>query len=65
MYAYWVPRERPPLSALNFRSGAYHFQKLQQKFRSGAAPFYIFADFAVPETIIFKNFFNFNRFIAF
>ena len=26
-YAYWVyvPRERPPFSALNFRSGAYHF----------------------------------------
>ena len=27
----YVPRERPPFSALNFRSGAYHFHKLPQK----------------------------------
>ena len=56
LFREYVPQERPPFSALNFRSGAYHFHKLQtEKIRSGASPFYIFlADFAVPETIIFK-----------
>ena len=33
MHIGYVPRVRPPFSALNFRSGAYHFHKL---------PFYIF-----------------------
>ena len=42
MHIGYVPRERPPFSALNFRSGAYHFHKLPQKIRSGASPFYIF-----------------------
>ena len=29
MHIGYVPRERPPFSALNFRSGAYHFHKCQ------------------------------------
>ena len=54
MHIEYVPPERPPFSALNFRSGAYNFHKLP-KIRSGASPFkFFFADFAVPETIIFK-----------
>ena len=49
----YVPRERPPFSVLNFRSGAYHFHILQKN------PFrrhHHFTFFAVPEpmTIIFK-----------
>ena len=28
MHIGYVPRERPPFSALNFRSGAYHFHRL-------------------------------------
>ena len=52
MYAYW---ERPPFSAMNFRSGAYHFHKflLKNPFRSITILNFL-ADFAVPETIIFK-----------
>ena len=62
MHIGYVPRERPPFSALNFRSGAYHFHNNDQKIRSGASPFFIFA---VPtETIIFKMFFIFNPFTA-
>ena len=35
MHIGYVPRERPPFSALNFRSGAYHFHKLPKyPFRS-------------------------------
>ena len=46
--------ERPPFSALNFRSGAYHFHKLPENpFRSINILIFL-ADFAVPETIIFK-----------
>ena len=41
MHIGYVLRERPPFSALNFRSGAYHFHKLP-RIRSGASPFYIF-----------------------
>ena len=41
MHIGYVPRLRPPFSALNFRSGAYHFHKLP-KVRSGASPFYVF-----------------------
>ena len=66
MHIGYVPRERPPFSALNFRSGAYHFHKLPQKIRSGASPFYIFwriLPFWRP-SLIFQNFFNFNPFIA-
>ena len=29
MHIGYVPRERPPFSALNFRSGTYHFHKCQ------------------------------------
>ena len=55
MHIGYVPRERPPFSALNFRSGAYHFHKLPKKSVSAHHHFKIFlADFAVPETIIFK-----------
>ena len=55
MHIVYVPRERPPFSALNFRSGAYHFHKLPTNpFRSITILHFFFADFAVPETIIFK-----------
>ena len=32
MHIRYVPRERPPFSALNFHSGAYHFHKYSQKY---------------------------------
>ena len=57
MYAYWVyvPRKRPPFSARNFCSGAYHFHKFPPNpFRSITILLFV-ADFAVPETIIFFN----------
>ena len=58
MYAYWpwvyLPRERPPFSALNFRSGAYHFHKLPKNPFRSITILHFLADFAVPETIIFK-----------
>ena len=56
MYAYgYVPRERPPFSALNFRSGAYHFHKLPKKSVPEQHHFTFFGwIFAVPETIILK-----------
>ena len=42
MHIGYVPRERPPFSALDFRSGAYHFNsQITKKIRSGASPFYI------------------------
>ena len=55
MHIGYVPRERPPFSALNFRSGAYHFHKLPPKnpFRS-ITILHFLADFAVQEIIIFK-----------
>ena len=55
MHIGYVPRERPPFSALNFHSGAYHFLQITPKnpFRS-IAILHFLADFAVPETIIFK-----------
>ena len=57
MYAYWVcaARETPIFSPeFPFRSISFS-QNNYQKIHSGASPFYIFlADFAVPETIIFK-----------
>ena len=53
MHIGYVPRERPPFSSLNFRSGAYNFHKLPKNpFRS--ISIFILADFAVPETITFK-----------
>ena len=54
MHIGYVPRERPPFSALNFRSGAYHFHKLPKNPFRSITILYVLADFAVPETIIFK-----------
>ena len=54
MHIGYVPRERPPFSALNFRSGAYHFHKLPKNPFRRITILYFLADFAVPETIIFK-----------
>ena len=54
MHIGYVPRERPPFSALNFRSGAYHFHKLPKNPFRSITILHILVDFAVPETIIFK-----------
>ena len=54
MHIGYVPRERPPFSALNFHSGAYHFHKLPQTPFRSITILHFLADFAVPETIIFK-----------
>ena len=51
MYAYYygyVPRERPPFSALNFRS------QITKKSVTEHHHFTFFGGFAVPETVIFK-----------
>ena len=64
MHIGYVPRERPPFSALNFRSGAYNFHKLPKNPFRSITILHFLADFAVPETIIFKIS-NFNPFIAF
>ena len=53
MHIGYVPRERPPCSALNFRSGAYHFHKLQKNPFRSMTILHFWADFAVPGTIIF------------
>ena len=53
MHIGYVPRERPPFSALNFRSGAYNFHKFPKKSVPEHHHFTFLADFAVPETIIF------------
>ena len=55
MHIGYVPRERPPFSALNFRSGAYHFHKLPKISVPEHHHFYIFwRILPFPETIIFK-----------
>ena len=57
MYAYWVcAANESPIFSHEFQSVPEHIIFTNyQKIRSGALPFYIFlADFAVPETIIFK-----------
>ena len=64
MHIGYVPRERPTFSALNFHSGAYHFHKFPKYLFQSITILHFLADFAVPETIIYKNFFNFNTFIA-
>ena len=64
MHIGYVPRERPPFSALNFRSGAYHFHKLPKNPFRSITILQFLADFAVSETIIFNFFFYFNPFIA-
>ena len=48
----YVPRERPPFLALNFRSAAYNFHKLQKNPFRSITILHFLADF--PETIIFK-----------
>ena len=59
-----MPRERPPFSALNFRSRAYNFHKLPKNPFRSITNLHFLADFAVPETIIFKISFISNPFIA-
>ena len=54
MHIGYVLHERPPFSALNFCSGAYHFHKLPTNLFRSITILHILADFAVPETIIFK-----------
>ena len=54
MHIGYVPQERPPFSALNFRSGAYHFHKFPKNLFRSITILHILADFAVPETIIFN-----------
>ena len=54
MHIGYVPCERPPFSALNFHSGAYHFHKLPKNLFRSITILHFLADFAVPETIIFK-----------
>ena len=49
----YVPRERPPFSALNFCSGAYHFHNWQN-ISSGASPFYFF--FCLSRILSFPKF---------
>ena len=57
MYAYWVCAAREtPIFSPEFPFRSISFSQITPKnIRFGASPFYIFlADFAVPETIIFK-----------
>ena len=54
MHIGYVPQERPPFSALNFHSGAYNFHKLPKNPFRSITILLFWADFAVPETIIFK-----------
>ena len=62
MHIEYVPRERPPFSALNFRSGAYHFHKLPKNPEHRHLTF--FGGFCRSRDHHFQNFFNFNPFIA-
>ena len=68
MHIGYVPREIPPFSALNFRSGAYHFHKLPNNpFRSiTILHFWRILPFRRPSFSKFprENCFNFNPFIA-
>ena len=50
----YMPRERPPFSALNFRSGAYPFHKLPKNLFRSITILHFWRHFAVPETINFK-----------
>ena len=54
MHIGYVSQERTPFSALNFRSGAYHFHKFPKNPFRSITILHFWADFAVPETIIFK-----------
>ena len=64
MHIGYVPRERPPFSALNFRSGAYHFHKLQKNPFRSITILIFFGGFCRSGDHHFHNFFNFNPFIA-
>ena len=64
MHIGYVPRERPPFSALNFRSGAYHFHKFPQNPFRSITILHFLADFCRSGDHHFQNFFNFNPFIA-
>ena len=61
MHIGYVPCERTPFSALNFRSGAYIIFTNDRKICSGASQFYIFCH---SEDHHFQTVFNFNPFIA-
>ena len=54
MHIGYVLRERPPSSALSFHSGAYNFNKLPKNPFRSITILHFLADFAIPETIIFK-----------
>ena len=60
----YVPRERPPFSALNVRSGAYHFHKLPKNPFRSITILHFFGGFCRSGDHHFQNFFNFNQFIA-
>ena len=64
MHIGYVPRERPPFSALNFRSGAYDFHKLPKKSVPEHHHFKFFGGFCRSGDHHCQNFFNFNPFIA-
>ena len=55
MYAYWVCATREnPIFSPEFHSGVYHFHKLPKNLFRSITILNFLADFAVPETIIFK-----------
>ena len=64
MHIGYVPRERPPFSALNFRSGAYHFHKLPKNPFRSITILHFFGGFYRSGDHHFQHFFNFNPFIA-
>ena len=64
MHIGYVPRERPPFSALNFRSGAYHFHKFPKNPFRSITILQFFGGFCRSGDHHFQNFFNFNPFIA-
>ena len=64
MHIGYVPQERPPFSALNFRSGAYHFHKFPKNPFRSITILHFLADFCRSGDHHFQNFFNFNPFIA-
>ena len=60
----YVPRERPPFPALNFRSGALSFSQITKKSVPEHHHFTCFGGFCRSGDHHFQNFFNFNLFIA-
>ena len=64
MHIGYVPRERPPFSALNFCSGAYNFHKFQKKSVPEHHHFTFFGGFCRSGDHHFQNVYNFNPFIA-